>query len=72
MLMFMLLYRHSYLTLSLKIDFPVLICGVYKLGCREIVEPEGNFQIVLFIFFPKKGFRPSRNQRIMLVPEFVC
>ena len=35
----MLLYRHSYLTLSLKIDFPVLICGVpvYKLGCREIL-----------------------------------
>ena len=54
MLMFMLLYSHSYLTPSLKIDFPVMICGVYKLGCREIVEPEGNF---LGVFFPKKGFR---------------
>ena len=56
----MLLYRHSYLTLSLKIDFPVLICGVYKLGCREIVELEGNFLVfwlfVCFCFFPKKGF----------------
>ena len=52
MLMFMLLYRHSYLTLSLKIDFPVLICGVYKLGCREIVELEGisSFFGCLFVF----------------------
>ena len=47
--MLMLLYRHSYLTLSLQIDFPVLICGVYKLGCREIVEPEGNFLVFIFV-----------------------
>ena len=27
--MFMLLYKHSYLTLSLKIDFPVLISAEF-------------------------------------------
>ena len=53
--MLMLLYRHSYLTLSLTIDFPVLICGVYKLGCREIVEPEGNFLVFFILMLTHAG-----------------